>query len=71
MLTKEDAEEILNDSDFRFSDYFRYRSSLGQGSFGYVVLAVSKTTLETMAVKVLLHIPLISASILDYREMPY
>jgi len=45
-------EEQLNDVDFSFNKYFQYRSVLGQGSFGYVVLAVSKVTLERMAVKV-------------------
>lgn len=45
-------EEQLNDVDFSFNKYFHYRSILGQGSFGHVVLAVSKVTLETMAVKV-------------------
>lgn len=45
-------EDQLNDVDFTFSKYFHYRSTLGQGSFGHVVLAVSKATLETMAVKV-------------------
>jgi len=50
---KEVTEEVLNDVDFNFSKHFSYKSSLGQGSFGYVVLAVSKNTLETMAVKVL------------------
>jgi len=44
--------EFLNDTNFRFSDHFCYRATLGHGSFGIVVLAISKTTLETMAVKV-------------------
>ena len=46
------SEDLLNDTNFRFSDHFRFRSLLGHGGFGFVVLAVSKTTLETMAVKV-------------------
>ena len=53
--SKLNIKEILNDVDFTFSDYYCYRKVLGQGSFGYVVLAVSKNTLETMAVKVLIH----------------
>jgi len=51
---KEVCDGLLNDVNFRFSDYFCYRSTLGKGSFGSVVLAVSKSTLETMAVKVTL-----------------
>ena len=47
------TEDFLNDVDFSFSDHFCYRATLGHGSFGRVVLAVSKDTLETMAVKVL------------------
>jgi len=50
--SKEITKEILNDTDFEFSKHFCYKSALGHGSFGYVVLAVSKSTLETMAVKV-------------------
>lgn len=46
-------EEILNDEDFTFSSYFKYLSTLGHGSYGYVVLGVSKVTLETMAIKVI------------------
>ena len=46
-----ELEEALNDSNFRFSDYFIYRSLLGRGGFGLVVEAIRKTTLETMAVK--------------------
>jgi len=47
-------EELLNDSNFKFSDHFKFRQMLGHGGFGFVVLAVSKITLETMAVKVFL-----------------
>ena len=45
--------EDLSDSNFNFPEQFCYRATLGHGSFGVVVLAVRKTTLETMAVKVL------------------
>ena len=46
-------EDFLNDTNFTFSDHYCYRTTLGRGSFGQVVLAVSKDTLEIMAVKVL------------------
>ncbi len=45
-------DELLNDTNFRFSEHFRFRALLGQGGFGIVVLATSKTTCENMAVKV-------------------
>lgn len=54
---------LLDDTDFRFADHFCYRSTLGKGSFGCVVLAVSKETLETMAVKVFFLL------FQDYREI--
>ena len=49
-------ESVLNDINFCFNDYFRYVSTLGRGSFGFVILALSKDTLEYMAVKVMLKI---------------
>ena len=52
VLSKKNTDSLLNDVDFNFSDYFCYRAILGKGSFGHVVLAISKGTLETMAVKV-------------------
>ncbi len=48
----QDLELILNDVDYNFADHYVYRSKLGQGAFGVVVEAISKKTLETMAVKV-------------------
>ena len=53
-LDKAALENILNDTNFRFSDQYHYCSVLGKGAFGLVVEAVSKSTLENMAVKVLL-----------------
>ena len=44
--------EILDDTDFTFSEHFSYIKVLGRGSFGYVVLGANKITLEIMAVKV-------------------
>ena len=55
-LCKQSLDEILNDENFVFADHFCYRKILGHGAFGYVVLAVTKNTLETMAVKVLINI---------------
>lgn len=52
IISKRKIESLLDDTDFVFSDHFCYRAFLGKGSFGHVVLAVSKDTLETMAVKV-------------------
>ena len=46
--------DLLNDTNFKFSQHFCYRKILGKGTFGCVVLAVSKGTVETMAVKVIL-----------------
>ena len=56
---------LLDDTDFKFSDHFCYKSTLGHGSFGIVVLAVSKSTLEIMAVKVTLYF------ILDNRKISF
>ncbi len=50
--TKGVPEELLNDTNFRFSEHYKFRSLLGQGGFGVVVLATSKATCENMAVKV-------------------
>lgn len=52
IIGKVSLEHILNDTDYRFSDHYIYHSLLGKGGFGYVVEAVSKTTMENMAVKV-------------------
>eukprot|EP00829_Urostomides_striatus_P002421 TRINITY_DN12613_c0_g1_i1.p1 TRINITY_DN12613_c0_g1~~TRINITY_DN12613_c0_g1_i1.p1 ORF type:complete len:105 (-),score=29.69 TRINITY_DN12613_c0_g1_i1:13-291(-) len=46
-------DRYLNDSNFRFSEHYIYRSVLGKGGFGIVVEAVSKATMENMAVKVI------------------
>lgn len=51
-ISKAALDEFLNDTNFRFSQHYSYRSLLGKGGFGIVVEAVSKTTLENMAVKV-------------------
>lgn len=50
--SKDAVSELLNDTNFTFSNHFCYRKLLGSGGFGHVVLAVSKATLEAMAVKV-------------------
>ena len=50
--TAAELEDLLNDRDYKFSNYYVYRSILGKGGFGVVVDAVSKSTLEGMAVKV-------------------
>lgn len=55
-IPKAVLDEYLNDSNFRFSEHYIYRSLLGKGGFGIVVEAVSKTTMENMAVKVFLNI---------------
>lgn len=49
---KGNEEEFLDDSNFKFSEHFSYHRVLGKGSFGHVVRATSKSTLEIMAVKV-------------------
>jgi serine/threonine protein kinase len=51
--SKMSGEEFLSDTNFNFGDYFSFKRVLGKGSFGYVVLAMSKSTLEVMAVKVI------------------
>jgi hypothetical protein len=51
-MDKATLDCVLNDTNFRFSDYYHYCSLLGKGAFGLVVEAVSKSTLENMAVKV-------------------
>lgn len=47
------SDHVLNDTNFLFSDFYLFRSVLGKGSFGIVVEAVSKRTLENMAIKVI------------------
>jgi len=47
-----ELEELLNDTNYKFSSYYVYRGILGKGAFGVVVHAISKKTLEEMAVKV-------------------
>ena len=56
---KTNGEEFLNDVDFIFGEHFAFKGVLGKGSFGCVVLAVSKSTLEIMAVKVISSLTLI------------
>jgi len=47
------GEESLNDVNFNFGEHFIFKGVLGKGSFGCVVLAISKSTCEIMAVKVI------------------
>ncbi|CAD8068869.1 unnamed protein product [Paramecium sonneborni] len=48
-------DEILNQNDLqtRFSDYYSYVETLGQGAFGIVVKAVNNNTKELVAVKII------------------
>ena len=52
-LSGPELEQALNDTDFIFAEHYIYRALLGRGAFGLVVEAISKLTLEIMAVKVL------------------
>lgn len=52
-LSKAEISEILNDTNFIFSKHYCFQSILGRGGFGIVVQAISKVTLECMAVKVI------------------
>ncbi len=43
--------KVLNDQDYDFAEQYWFRSVLGQGGYGMVVEAISKATLESLAVK--------------------
>lgn len=52
-MIKEELENLLDDGNYKFSDHYVFRSILGKGAFGVVVEAISKATLEVMAVKII------------------
>lgn len=47
-----DLEKVLNDTNYTFNEHYSFRSVLGKGGFGVVVEAMSKATMEVVAVKV-------------------
>lgn len=51
--SKEELEELLNDSGYKFEDHYIFRAILGKGAFGVVVEAISKDTLEALAIKII------------------
>lgn len=49
----QELEILLNDENYNFKDHYHFRSVLGKGGFGIVVEAISKTTFESLAIKVI------------------
>jgi len=48
----EEIEKILNDTNFIFREHYTFKSILGKGGFGIVVEAMTRSTLEKVAIKV-------------------